>query len=620
MHVGREDVDGVRALYFEEGAIQGPLRACLMFGVGRVDETIVTSGITHVLEHLTLRSVGRTPYQWNGSVGLVSTRFQVMGEPAQIAEFIGGVAHRLHDLTTDRLADELKILQVEADKQSRNQFALDLCTRFGAAGPGIIDWRELGLHRLEATEIQQWAHDWCTAQNAVLWLSGPPPRDLCLTALPQGEPPARKREDLLTAGRTFVGVKTNSTSMSVLSGDEQWGVIPAFSVCRQRAFDTLRLQDAVCYEVGHLHERIGSGLSIDFLLADGAPDAQRQIFDGLVKIVEDVAANGPTSDELDLYKQMGRQTRDHPDRQLSYLSSQCERILLGWEEYTMEQLDEHTESMTAEELSEDLTAVTSTLLATGSEDIGETPGWKQHSDWSSDLVTGRAFSPIQDREQGQLILGEDGISWSLDAERRRTVRWDDAVACLTYDNGVRAVLALDGQCVHVVPWNWQGATDLTELVDSHVGVDRHLRLGEGELQYLRDSEDAESVADVRWLASLPGAFCRQQRVDLVIDTDGLLVLFGAVPKSELEQRLKVLRSLDRESLLAANPANRWFPEGEIEEVKLARRPLARLNTLKSTLTIRTTAGEVLKIHLVSDRQVELAKESFPEALGPRFRT
>lgn len=619
MHVGREDVDGVRALYFEEGAVQGPLRACLMFGVGRVDETIMTSGITHVLEHLTLRSVGRTPYQWNGSVGLVSTRFQAMGEPAQIAEFIGGVAHRLHDLATDRLADELKILQVEADKKSRNQFALDLCTRFGAKGPGIIDWRELGLHRLEPIEIQQWAHDWCTAQNAVLWLSGPPPRDLCLTALRQGEPPERKPADLLTAGHTFVGVKTNSTSMSVLSGDERWGTIPAFALCRQRAFDTLRLQDAVCYDVGCLHERIGSGLSIDFLLADGAPDAQRQIFDGMVQIVEDVAANGPTPDELDLYRQVRRQTRDHPDSKLSYLDSQCERILLGWEEYSMERLDEHTESVTADELSEDLTAVMPTLLATGSEDIGETPGWTAHSGWSSDLVAGRTFSPIHDREQGQLILGDEGISWSLDAERRRTILWDDAVACLTYDNGVRAVLAPDGQCVHVVPWNWQGATDLTELVDSHFGVDRHLRLGDGELQYLRDTNDPDSLVDVRWIASLTGAFYHQQRVDLVIDTDGLLLLFGVVATSALQQRLKDLRSLDREALLSANPANRWFPEGEIEEVKLARRPLARLNTLKSTLTIRTTAGEVLKIHLVSDRQVELAKDSFPQAFGPRFR-
>ena len=47
MEVKLEDVDGVTTLYVDEGVIPGPVRGCLMFGVGRCDETLIVSGINH---------------------------------------------------------------------------------------------------------------------------------------------------------------------------------------------------------------------------------------------------------------------------------------------------------------------------------------------------------------------------------------------------------------------------------------------------------------------------------------------------------------------------------------------------------------------------------------------
>jgi len=91
------------------------------------------------------------------------------------------------------------------------------------------------------------------------------------------------------------------------------------------------------------------------------------------------------------------------------------------------------------------------------------------------------------------------------------------------------------------------------------------------------------------------------------------------PTTDGKHRLRDLRSLDWESLLAKDPRSRWIPLTDIEEVKLSRRPLSRLNTLKSTLTIRTTDSETLKVHLVNDHQVSLAKSEIPKALGSRFR-
>ena len=178
----------------------------------------------------------------------------------------------------------------------------------------------------------------------------------------------------------------------------------------------------------------------------------------------------------------------------------------------------------------------------------------------------------------------------------------------------------------MVPWDWEAGTNLTELVDTHVGLDRRVNVGEDELHYLRDPGDPSSVADVRWLASITRAVYRQQRVNIVVDTDGLMLLFDyddpgkASDTAYHAQRLNELRSLDRESLLAKSARSRWLPATEIEEIRLSRRPLARLNTLKSTLTIRTTSSEVLRVHLVSDNQVKQAKDTIPHMLGDRFHT
>jgi hypothetical protein len=562
--------------------------------------------------------LGSKTYSWNGAVDIVSTRFSVIGGPEQVSEFFGEITKRVHDLPVERLADELNILRVEGDKRSRNQFGIDLATRFGATGPGLIDWREAGFYRLDADEVQRWAHDWFTAANAALWLSGPLPAGLDLSALPQGGTVTRANPRCLTGERTFVGGTHTSTSLSVLS-DGQWGITPAVTLLRQRAFDKLRLEDALCYDIGQTSERIGGSTLISFLIADGAEGAQRRVFDGLVEMIEDMAANGPRQDELDTYVQRLRQWQDHPSSHMSKLDYFCERTVLGLETMTDDERWARIEGLTPESIASDLTCVMPTLLATGTAEMGDVPGWTIHEEWSADLVSGTTYKAIAEREDGELVVGEDGISWVYDADRRRTVRWSDVAACYCLENGVRHVLGTNGYYVSVVPWNWQGGSNLTEIIDAHIRPECRLNTGEGDLQYRRDREDPDSVVDVRWLASLTGAFHRQRRVDLVIDTDGLLLLFGATSKDAVPQRLAELRSLDRQSLLSGNESNRWFPEGEIAEIKLARRPLARLNTLKSTLTIRTTGSEVLKVHLVSERQVELAKDSFPKLLGPRFR-
>jgi hypothetical protein len=292
--------------------------------------------------------------------------------------------------------------------------------------------------------------------------------------------------------------------------------------------------------------------------------------------------------------------------------------LLGLEITDPEESERRLMSQTQETLREDLKSVMSTMLAIGPRDLEELPGWTRHAYWSSEAVDGKHHRPINQREEGELVVGDEGVSWVYDDACRRTVRWNDAVAGFCWDNGVRAVMGPTGVTVSLVPWNWQGGSAFTSLVDAHIEPTRRIRLGAGDTQYLRDEKDPHSRTDLRWLASITGAACDQQRVDLVIDTDGFFILFDRTFRSEGRQRFDDLRSMDRQALLSGSRLNRWMPSAQIANVKLSKTRLSRVQAMKATLTVTTVSGEIVKVHLVSDEQVKLAKDALTNLLGDRF--
>ena len=73
-------VDGVPTLF---APAAGPLRAGLTFRVGRADETLARSGITHLIEHLALFHLNMADYHFNGSTGPVTTDFHLQAPKAR---------------------------------------------------------------------------------------------------------------------------------------------------------------------------------------------------------------------------------------------------------------------------------------------------------------------------------------------------------------------------------------------------------------------------------------------------------------------------------------------------------------------------------------------------------
>ena len=116
--IHRTDVDGVPAFWVDG---PGPCFAGLLFRVGKIDEQLYTTGITHLVEHLALPGWAPKPgLDWNGWVGLTTTGFWASGDPADVGAFVTEVTRQLHDLPLERLETERNILRAEEASGSRS--------------------------------------------------------------------------------------------------------------------------------------------------------------------------------------------------------------------------------------------------------------------------------------------------------------------------------------------------------------------------------------------------------------------------------------------------------------------------------------------------------------------
>ena len=111
MELHDEVRDGLRV--FSVSAPRETMRATLFFRVGQADETLATSGWTHLLEHSALHGWSDPRLAFNAAVGLYETGFDVDGEPEAVLEHLLKLTRWLaepdlsgigHEATAQRMA------------------------------------------------------------------------------------------------------------------------------------------------------------------------------------------------------------------------------------------------------------------------------------------------------------------------------------------------------------------------------------------------------------------------------------------------------------------------------------------------------------------------------------
>jgi zinc protease len=444
----RRDLGGL-PLFFEEGP--EPAMASLVFRVGVCDEEPTQRGITHVVEHLALFSLGTREHPYNGFVDLLNCTFFAHGTQDELEAFLSDVCKAIGNLPLDRLDAEKRVLQQEAVADPGDIVSELMAHRFGSRAFGAANVQELGLRWLEPEPIAKWASERFTRQNAALWFHGPePPGEL---PLGQGEriapPPPEPLEGLDFPA--WVADGTGGVAVGALIGRE-WASTVWLGLARERLFERLRLNDGLVYEVWADYAPLGRDTS-HVALGTACPDEDAgRVTDTLLTALEELRDAGPSDEELaTLKRRIERSYREDPEVARRDLDVAARNALLGRESEDTDEELALLQLVTPEEVR----GISATALSNAVVRVPRDTPAPRDNLAPLDRPPAEIDAPRFKHKallQGptELSIGEAGIRWARDGEVV-AIPADEVAAVIEGSADEFVVVAIDGSWIEVKP-------------------------------------------------------------------------------------------------------------------------------------------------------------------------
>jgi hypothetical protein len=461
-----EYLDGVRLLRHRNA--QEHTDVTLTFAVGARDETLRTIGVAHTVEHLVMSTVRQLPVQIEAEVDLMTTTFAASGSPARVGEFLNRLCAALADPPVDRLAVEAGVLAAEDGWAAHPMAAFLLFARYGAAGAGL-GWLEgAGYDGLTAEHVTSSARKWFVPGNAVLQVSGPLPEGLELK-LPQGPAPARSYPAArLLEGPSAVGYGIPGAALLL--------TLPASDAARVEviAMGVLenRIEEQARHVGGHSYVVDSYGVGDDYLVyAEAREGSEEAVARAVGEALTDLAANGPSEDELALVIARFEEERSTRDVEVGEAFGITMRHLMGEPQAPRLDLAQVKQVRPA-----DIAAVLRNALpsAIGYADEEALDVWKSfgfrpevHCPVIAELPPGKVYKPsltartfFKDARSLVLVQTADGLALR-DDDGVHEIHWSDVAGVMRTD-GPTAVLGLNGCAIPVDPDVFRGCAPVLE--------------------------------------------------------------------------------------------------------------------------------------------------------------
>lgn len=467
------EVDGVRCFWVESG--RPTLAALLAFRQGQVDEPITEQGFQHVLEHLALNGRGAGSLHVNGQVGLLETVFQSHGPADLVATHLEDLTGWLADPQLDALDKERRILQAEAATRGGSVVSRALGWRYGATGPGIGVYDDVGLGRATVEALRQRAAAVFTQGNAVLVLDGPPPADLtlrlppgALLAVPRAVPcedeyPAMYVDE---AGLCLSGVVSRSASAIIAS-----------ELLRKELEDQFRHQDGHAYSPGATYERLDAATALVMAATDISTEAHPTLLNRALTLMRRLRATRPDADRVIDLRDSQIQAMTDPYAVVGIATRAGIDTLTGRPVASMEDMIDEVRSVTPAQVVEAFEAIHSTLLVGipgATIYAGEIP--RLEAPTNRPRVTGASFRSLNwPGDRSRLRIGPGGFEIG-EGDVARTIEPEAVHALFVYENGLRHVVTSDGYGLTLNPHVWRNGSRAVTLLDELVPAHRHLPL------------------------------------------------------------------------------------------------------------------------------------------------
>jgi hypothetical protein len=446
--VERTEIDGVPVFLAPK---RGPnVTAGIVFRVGRADETLGTSGITHLVEHLALHRLGVTDYHYNGVVDTTTTQFVTQGAEGEVTTFLSGVVKALADLPLDRLATEKEVLRTEALGRKNGVNSLMPLWRHGTQGFGLVSYPEWGLARVSAGEASMWTRDRFCRENAALWIAGDRVPPGLVLSLPTGSRfPLPKPTSTVHRFPAYFNGPGNGVVLEALVPRGIASSLLA-AVVQRMLLRTLRHDSGISYTVETDYHPRGDDWAVLTVFADTAPDKQAVLLGAFGDALKGLRARGIDSDDLDAVRRHGLDALDHPDAESIRVPGMAINELTGHPNLSLRAVRADLETIDAEAVNAVCTQLLeAALLQVPYGHRAEQLGFEPAPTGSTDRVSGRRYRS-RGRDASTLIAGESGVTIVHDSSQA-TVHFDQCAARLDWPDGARHYIGLDGIIVQVEP-------------------------------------------------------------------------------------------------------------------------------------------------------------------------
>ncbi|WP_431678503.1 insulinase family protein [Kitasatospora sp. KL5] len=441
------EVDGVPALHAPR---PGRSAAGLVFRVGRADESLARTGITHLVEHLALHRSGVQVHRFNGATGQLHTHFLLEGDDQEIRAFLRCVCESLTALPMDRLETEKAILRTEEAGRGTNAAEATGLWRYGAQGHGLVSYPEWGVPGLDPQTVQHWADTWFTRDNAALWIAGERvPEGLRLPLRPGRRMPAPQPTSALPEAPAYFAAGRGQVLFETVL--PRTAAADLYTACLDRElFQDLRQDGGLSYTAGADHAHRGDGVLTVTALADALPEQQDAALGGFVDVLARLAVAGVDPATLDALRRRADAVHAEPDADPARLPGCAADLLTGLPVRSREEIRAELAAVTPD----DVRTVAQQALAGGLLRVpaGHRADWAGYAAaplHSAEAVDGTRH---RSREAGgpDLLVGRAGVSLVREGEAA-TVRYDACAAFLAWPDGGRRLIGTDGISVEVEP-------------------------------------------------------------------------------------------------------------------------------------------------------------------------
>ena len=479
--VRETEIDGVLCFFIDMG--RPASAAHLIFRQGLVDEPLHESGWLHLLEHLALLDRESLSRPVEGRTSMLLTRFAAFGPPEALVSHLAALSHWFGEPDFRLLARERGVLQAEAH-QRHDPLTRSLTWRYGATGPGVTSYAEVGSVRATPELLAERARRVFNGSNAILVLDGPPPADLKLP-LPEGEYHApRAAEPVHRRLPASYRDESGMTLSGVVSRTHEAGFLPG--ILERAVHDGLRQRTGGAYGPWADSVEVDDG----HLVVAGGSDVPPEILSGVatagIEITRRLAEDGvPRAWVQEAVEQRLRRL-ETPAAMVDVALESAYAVLSDRVPKSHAELVEELRTTDPTRIDVAARELHASLLLGLPEGAKLAPGVPpvdfpetepsgtgerhSHVNWPADLST---FSADQ-----QVAEHVDGLT-------ARAQRMSDVVALFAWRDGTRQLVGRDGSVLEMEARQWTGGQELAETLDAIVPAELHVPMPDREVTFDR---------------------------------------------------------------------------------------------------------------------------------------